>query len=531
MYHNKITKADAYTISSEDFASESCKLYSAYNFVNRYSPARAFPDLAFDSRMVLAGLHDAIDKIATPITNADVILAEKFMSRAHSFGGPMNFPVHLWKRVVDENNGYLPLRIRSIPEGSTFFPNEPVVQVESTLSGMGELAAHVEARLLGAISIATAAATLCRHWLERMREQVRTDFSLLHKREPTVEEIDNNARFQIHNFGSRACVTDEESIIIGKAHLLSFYGTDNFDAAYNSWMDGASDPIGSSILALAHRNVQGHNMEVDAFQAIVDATAGQSVRIASFVADCYNYKNAVRQLVTMAGMNPDVIFVIRPDSGDCYDTLKCIFDTCMEMDVFKTVNGYKIPKNVRFIYGDSVKPAKQFEVMARLREAGMLPTMWGIWGVGGYIRNTPNRDSLSSAYKLCAKHGPNGRFPVVKLSETKTKLSVPYINDIIRYFDKNVTNVTVVPIHEELNNHNIHVVNKVIYLNGQVDTKYHSRNFNTISNRAINQFDEYKHFAKKNPQFGLNRECLHQSIIDLQNETYDKYQGSQIDAV
>ncbi len=521
MYHNRITKADAYTISSNDFASKEARAYSAYNFVNRYSPEKAFPDLAFDSRMVLAGLHDAIDKVATQITDEQVMLAEKFMSRAHSFGGHLNFPIHLWKRVVKEYNGYLPLKITAIPEGSTFFPNEPVIQVESTAADMGELAAHVEARLVGMVSIATAAATLCRHWLERMREQVRTDYILLYGKEPTAEEVDNNARFQIHNFGARACDTDDESILIGKAHLLSFYGTDNFDAAYDAWMNGASDPIGTSILALAHRNIQGHKMEVDGFQAIVDATKGQSVRIASFVADCYNYKNAVKQLVAMAHHNPDVIFVIRPDSGDCYDTLKFIYDTCIEMGVYKEVNGFKVPKNVRFIYGDSVKPAMQFFTMNKLRVNGMLPTQWGIWGVGGYIRNTPNRDSLSSAYKLCAVYGNK---PVVKLSETKTKLSVPFVNHIFRYIDKNDTKVTVVPRHVGFSGpHQTFRIDSTIYHDGIVNTKRHVRNFDTLSNRAIKQFDEYSDFARNNPNFGLGRECLHESIIAVQNETYAQY--------
>lgn len=519
MFRNPCLRADAYTISSNEFASESAKTESGYNVVNRYSPTKNIPDLAHDSRMVMYGLQDWIkDSLTQRVTWPDVVNAMNFMKRSHSFGGHLPFPMKLWHRVTTDHDGFLPLEISAIPEGSTFFPNEPIIQVRSTSPGFGEFAALIEKSLLGRVSTASACATLCRHWLERMRDQVRIDLTTLGQ-DFNDEDVDKNARFQIHNFGARACLLDDESIILGKAHLLSFHGTDNFDAAYSAWVEGALDPTGTSIMALAHRNVQGHKTEDDAFIAGIKATNGQSVRIVSLVADCYNYFDAVERICVMAKENKDVIHVIRPDSGDAFTTLIAIFNACVHHGLFKEVNGLKLPSNVRFIYGDSVKPYKQFEVMDKLRSMGMLPTQWGIWGVGGYIVNTPNRDIFSSAYKLCYTYDQQG---VVKLSEDTGKLSIPFWNSILRRFDGN-QEITVWPKHILFTKYEPQtVLNETVYRNGHQDFRRNG-NFNDIQNRVIRDFDKHKDFAKVNPDFGLNRENLHPEIRRVQDEFFKQY--------
>lgn len=517
--NNPILSADAYTICSDEFTSKEARSLSVYNFCNRYSPSSVWPDLAKDSRMVLFGLHKALETISRKITMEDLFLAEKFMSRSHSFGGPLSFPRHLWKRVIENYDGYLPLQITSLREGSTFFPNEPVIQVKSTGIDMGELAAHIEARLVGTVSIGTAAATLCRHWLERMREQVSIDYQLLYNKNPTAEQIDSNARFQIHNFGARACSNEEESKLIGSAHLLSFYGTDNFDAAYECYMNGAQDPIGTSIYASAHHTVLSHKTEKDSIKTIVDSTSGQSVRICSIVADCFNYNNAVDSIVRMSTENKDVIHVIRPDSGDAFSVIKRIYDICVQNEVYKEVNGYKVPSNVRFIYGDSVKPSVQLDVMSKLRLCGILPTQWGIWGVGGYIVNNSTRDTLSSAYKLCAKD--SDLKPVVKLSETRTKMSVPYYNNIYRSYDHQLS-TTVIPSFINEYRDGQYTANRTVYVNG-INT--YNKNFSYITDSSLTDFDNLKDFATKNPTFGLHREHFHSAITKVQDETFQQFRG------
>ncbi|MCI0562509.1 MAG: nicotinamide phosphoribosyltransferase domain-containing protein, partial [Nitrososphaera sp.] len=165
-------RADAYTVSGEGFAGARAKQMSVYNMTNRIGPRTAVPEVAQDNRMVFYGLSEFIRRhMLEPITHADIDDAKSFMETAHSFGGPLYFPEKMWRDVVDKFKGLMPLSIHAIPEGSTFFPGEPVVEVRNTAVGYGELAAHVEAVMVGMVSTMSARVTLCRHWLERIRSE------------------------------------------------------------------------------------------------------------------------------------------------------------------------------------------------------------------------------------------------------------------------------------------------------------------------------------------------------------------------
>jgi nicotinamide phosphoribosyltransferase len=514
--------ADAYTISSNSFSSEQAKLASTYNICNRYGAKRAFPELAKDNRMVFWGISQFVEEyMQTRITMEDIYEAEHFMANRHSFGGPLHFPKELWWRVVHECGGYLPIQIHALEEGRTFFPNEPYCTVQNLIEGFGELNAHIEKILVPVLGIGTAAATMLRHWLERMREQVTIDLQLLGKKKPKLDDIDAIARWMIHNFGGRANSFVPESVLIGMAHLLSFHGTDNFDAAYVAWKRGAQHPTGTSIHALAHRNVLGHIYENDAFAAIANSDEG-NVKIVSCVSDTYKYSNAVEAIVEQAKQNQDVTYVVRPDSGDCFETIKAVYEVCKAKGVYTEKNGYLLPKNVRFIYGDSVKPKLQFEVMEKLREHGMLPTQWGIWGVGGYIRNNCTRDTLSTAMKLClvnqaVDYLDEGR-PVVKLSETASKMSVPYHTFIGKGEFPRVTWAG-----------KFHVPN----LANQLETIYYNIGniypgmFNQAQHLAIHEFAAMGKIVENNPDFGSERQdVLPQDFIEVQNNVFAEHRGN-----
>ena len=123
-------RSDAYTIAGDCLSSQEAREYSTYSFVNRYSPAQAWPNVAKDSRMVLYGLSDFIrTHLTQPITRADVTDSALFMSQARIGGQPLKFNHNMWMKVVEEHNGYLPIEIMALPECSTFFPNEPIINV------------------------------------------------------------------------------------------------------------------------------------------------------------------------------------------------------------------------------------------------------------------------------------------------------------------------------------------------------------------------------------------------------------------
>lgn len=483
-----IMRADAYTIASDDFVSKSAKFNSVYNYTNRYSPADAVPEVASDSRMVFYGLTEFIrTHLTQPITKEDVDNAEAFMKRAHSFGGPLNFNRDVWDGIVEDHAGYLPISIKAIPEGSVYYPNQPVIEVENTVVGYGEIAAHIEALMVGMVSIASARATICRHWREKLLE-MGCDENLIN--------------YYIHDFGMRASSCGEESELLGMAHLLCFDGTDTFNAAYRAWSDKCNSTTGTSIPALAHRIVQGYEDENECFEAIRKAAA-KNGNVASYVADCYNFNAALNNLANMARENPNDTIVVRPDSGPFNSNIS---------DIILTAKDNNLP-NLRFIQGDSANPTKVADADAHvtvMTNDNMFNH--GIFGVGGWLRNTPTRDLFSAAYKLCSITNPKfGRTTnVVKLSETPTKMSVP--------------GKTVINPNTEMVELNVGQEDKrqEYYNNGRVSNMC-LEDFSVKQKRCIEDFSLHKNLFPTD--FGMNRTCLSEEIQEIQNEAFNKHKG------
>jgi nicotinamide phosphoribosyltransferase len=503
--------ADAYTISSDDFASEDCKKLSVYNMINRKSPQSAWPDVAQDSRMVMYGVSHYIRSwLQKPVTLEDVYESQLFMNRAHSFGGPLNFPFDMWDSVVHDCKGFLPLEISALKEASTFFPNVPYVQVRNTLPGFGELAAHIEATMLGMVSLATARATFTRHWLNQLREWVRKDL-------PTDndEVLYQTAQWLLHDFGMRASSCPEESLLFGLTHLLSFHGTDTFNSAYVSWKLGAKSMSGTSLLASAHRNIQGYVEESDCHDAVHKAGNRCNVNITSNVSDCYNYfLSVVDNMVRLADKYPDSIKVARPDSGNALENILHILRQGR--------------KNLRYIEGNGQKPKSMFEVLQGILDAGFKCTQHGIFGVGGTLRNEATRDAMSSKWALA---NTNGR-EVVKFSEEIGKMTVPGPNLVFSTPDGMKAYLpSELKLHGDGNstviNNEIQLSELVTYYTSNEDGPTYTFNcfekFCTQQDRCITDFDYWEKFAKANPNYGLNRETLSDGIIKVQDDLHTKY--------
>jgi nicotinic acid phosphoribosyltransferase len=301
-----------------------------------------------------------------------------------------------------------------------------------------------------------------------------------------------------------------------------FHGTDTFNAAYLANQYGAERPTGTSILALAHRNVQGHTHEKDAFEALNQASQHNSnLAIASYVADCYSFKKALIKLVALAKARPWTTVVVRPDSGPYVQNVLDICETAVEANLhgINDFGEYKAT-NLRFIQGDSMTPEKVDETFKKLVDEGLAPTQWGIFGVGGYLRNNVTRDSLSSAYKLSAR-GKNIE-PVVKLSEAKGKLSVPGPNEIVRYEDvmDHETKPSTFLMTEHLELVHKPLAAKVFY-DGTLEDPFGevcNESFKTLQDRCINEFDKF--FPVRN-----TFKVLSPAIVAEQERVYKLYQS------
>jgi nicotinamide phosphoribosyltransferase len=512
---------DAYTVAGEILASPTMRDKCVYEAAARLSPkdAKDLSEFCYDDRIVLYGLTDFIrEKLTTPITMQDIDDAEEFMQTTHAFGGPLPFDRKVWERVVNEYDGFLPIKIEALPEGSTFYANEIPIQVTSLDKGFGEIAALIEANLVGLVSNASTRATMERHLLERFKEYARED-----NPQGTDEEILFTARIMMHDFGMRASSTSSESEVYGRAHLLTFPGTDTFNAAYQAWAMNGKKGVGGSILALAHRTVQGWDSEQAAFDNIREAAGPGG--IASYVSDCYDFHDAVaKKLVPMAlqaSKTDKGILVARPDSGDYRENVRFIVEQARENGLYteQPQNGRLAMTNLRFIQGDSMRWKKMTAVLDDLRDNGYSPVNCGIFGVGGWLRNTPDRDKLSWAYKLAAKG--SDLEPVVKLSDTRAKLSVPGPVQVLRGIDAETPSVI---MHYEQAPAGAFNALTVFYDGGQKDlakkfTAANLEDFSVVQHRVLYDFDA----APK------SRRVLSDEIVRIQDATMAAHDRSRSD--
>lgn len=476
--------SDYYTLCSNNLVSEQSKKLSVYNLTNRISPKDAW-SVCKDSRMVLYGIQYFCHNYLTrKVTQWDIDETDLFLSDAHAFGGALDWDKDMWQSLVGKP---LPIKIEGLREGSCFFPNEPYIQVTAK-DGYGELAAHIEAVLVGVVSNATALATLNRHWLDHLQKWCRMGKDISDQ-----DILEQHTRFMLHDFGMRACCGAEHAEILGLANLLSFHGTDTTNAAYSAWRMGAKRPTGTSIPALAHRIVQGHKTEDECFNQ-----TAKNNEVASYVADCYNFRSALYdKLLKLAAENKDRTIVVRPDSGDYVETVRQI--------VYASISA-GLP-NLRYIQGDSMNPNKIDRILESLNYVSDDPTSHGIFGVGGWRINNTNRDSLSTAYKLSA----NADGPVCKLSEIPEKMSIPGPNVICN-------TPTIRVFFEKDRPSGYDTLYQTYYDNGEFP---HREPFCDVQDRNILDFQNAVH----HPGYGLNGENLSTEIKDFRQKVYNEHRG------
>jgi nicotinamide phosphoribosyltransferase len=446
--------ADAYTISSDLFASDKAKEKSVYYITFRRILEKIDPTLYAkgDNRIVFTGLSRILDYLFyEPITHEEIDETKRFLAdKKVSTTGfkEMYFPEHLWREIVDKYNGRPPIKVRAMQEGSVVYPNEPVVVIENIPDGYGELAAWFESTLLKIWS-STQMVTQLAHWFEYCKGLVS------HVYEDSISEDQKRflAGLMLHNFGCRAGMVPQESEWLAADALYIFSGTDTFSGAYQAWKNSDEQTgIASSVLALAHRNVQGYETEEDCHRKLNSVSSAGDID--SHVADCYSYFDTVEQILlpiaqeNVAAGNGKIV-VGRPDSGDPSEQVLWLCKLAHKhgLSTVETIlnKEWRFSSGLKFIEGDGMTWQKMKEINEELIEYGFPPFSWGLYGVGGGLRRI-SRDDLSAKYALCAV-GKELQ-PVCKFSETLEKTTLPGPFKVLRSKEALEAKKTIVFINE-----------------------------------------------------------------------------------
>lgn len=307
--------------------------------------------------------------------------------------------------------GYLPIRIKALPEGTRCPLRIPFMTIVNTDVRFGWITNFLETLLCNVLWKPMTSATMADEY-----KRLLTHYAVL-TGEPSF------VPYQGHDFSMRGMSGIEDACASGGGHLLSFVGTDTIPAIdwleqyYNA--DSDKELIGCSVPATEHSVmcINGPQDEYDTYHRLLTEVYPKG--IVSVVSDTYDYwgilTNTLPKLKDII-MARDGKLVIRPDSGDPYRIIcgdvgepedSPAFNGTMELlwQTFGgTVNdkGYRIlDPHIGVIYGDSITLDRCKDICEGLQRAGFASTNM-VYGIGSYTYQYVSRDTFGFAMKATA---------------------------------------------------------------------------------------------------------------------------------
>ncbi|KAI9291277.1 nicotinamide phosphoribosyltransferase [Neoconidiobolus thromboides FSU 785] len=402
---------DSYKLSHPYLFPDSKKMVAYSSFRQSYNKGS-------DERIIFFGLRYFIENYIDKQWSLEDLEKSKRFFETHNAGfTKFPFPEELFLKMINENNGYFPISIYALEEGTVVYPHVPVMVMvaEEPYSG---LITYLEA-LLTMIWYPCTVATLSR----QCKTIIEKSF------EKSVDKEKNfliNSR--LHDFGFRGCTSVEQSILGGMAHLLNFEGSDTLSAAYYgqfNWNNGA--PIASSIPATEHSVMTSHLNEKQAILKMIEKFGSG---VFACVMDSYDYKVALEKIlpeIASEKVGKGGFMVLRPDSGDPIKTVLMALNAGDQ--VFgSTINskGYKVLNGCGVIQGDGIDIIVLEKILDAVIEAGYSSENIA-FGMGGGLLQKLNRDTMSFATKLSyIKEKDDSVRLIAKLPKTDTsKFSLP----------------------------------------------------------------------------------------------------------
>ena len=340
---------------------------------------------------VFFGLQAFIKEyLLDPITQADIDIADEILT-AH--GEPFNREG--WEYILSAHNGYLPIVIRAVPEGTVVPVKNVLATIENTDPNAFWLTTWLETALLRAVWYGTTVSTQ-----SKFIKNILTTY-LEKSGDPTT------IGFKLHDFGARGVSSLESAGIGSAAHLVNFMGSDTITGVLYAREYYNAGIAGFSIPAAEHSTITswGRDGEVDAYRNMLTQFA-KPASILAVVSDSYDIYNACKMWGTELKqqiIESGATVVIRPDSGDPVEVLPKMFQILSETFGYTTnTKGYKVLNNVRVLWGDGIN---QLSIASILR---MVVDMHGYsadniaFGMGGALLQQLDRDTQKFAMKCSA---------------------------------------------------------------------------------------------------------------------------------
>ena len=369
--------------------------------------------------------------LSKPITQSMVDEAEALLKQ---HGLP--FYKKGFEKIVAKYDGYLPVRIRAVKEGSLIPLHNVLMTIESTDEELFWLPGMLETLLLK-VWYPTTVASIGHTIKETIKDYL----------EQTADSLDKLG-FMLHDFGYRGVSSEESAGIGGAAHLTNFLGTDTLAAIrfckkyYNEEMAGFSIPASEHSTMTSWG--EGTQCEKKAFENMIEQFGDQSVLYAC-VSDSWDFKQAIQTWISLKDKvkAKKANLVIRPDSGDAVENILYALDKLSKSYGFTTnYKGYKVLDGVALIQGDGVNIESIKTILQAIKDNGFSAEniAFGMGGalLQGNFESSVNRDSFKFAIKCSSikrgnkfhdvfkdpitdhgKKSKKGRLDLIKNSQSK----------------------------------------------------------------------------------------------------------------
>lgn len=390
-------------------------------FVSSYVEARG-TKIEGVKEVVLFGLQAFIHEcLLRRVTKRHVKEAKEFCEK---HGVPFN--EEGWNIIVNDHNGYIPVRIEAVPEGTPIPFGNVMVQVVNNDERLPWLTSYIETMLLSYVWYGSTVATVSRE----IKRDIKKYLDL------TSDNPDAELPFKLHDFGYRGVAAGAGGLG-GAAHLVNFMGTDTVAGIEFAMENYDSDVCGFSISASEHSTMTswGQESEYEAYKNMVKQYAKPGA-IFACVIDSYDTMNAVRMWAK--DINPETgltlleevkaagaTVVLRPDSGDpVMMPISVIHELGRYVEGYTNTKGYRVlPDHVRVIQGDGIDHKDVNEILIRMEKDGLSASNIA-FGMGGGLLQKVNRDTFKFAMKASAININGGWHDVMKNPVTDpTKVS------------------------------------------------------------------------------------------------------------
>lgn len=309
--------------------------------------------------------------------------------------------------------GYLPVRIKSLPEGARVPIGVPMFTIENTEPEFFWVTNYLETLISNVIWQPMTSATIA----DRYRQLFEKWADKTGAKADIVPGVLNNVDIQGHDFSMRGMSGSESAMISGMGHLTSFKGTDTLPAilGMEKYYGSEGELVGCSVPATEHSVMCAGSKEdeFETFKRLI--TEIYPSGIVSIVSDTWDLWKVLTDYLPRLKdeiLARDGKVVIRPDSGDpahilcgnptglTKDDKKGVVEILWDIFGGTTTNkGFKVlDSHIGCIYGDAITIDRADEICSRLYDKGFASTNW-VAGIGSFTYQYNTRDTFGFAMK------------------------------------------------------------------------------------------------------------------------------------